>query len=40
MITARIATVDSTDFDAHQIHSANTTSSSAIGALMMPSHVR
>jgi hypothetical protein len=39
-ITASIAAVDSTAFDAAQIHSANTTSSSEIGALMIASHVR
>ncbi len=39
-MTTRIAAVEITDFVAHQIHSASTTSSSAIGALMMPSHVR
>ena len=40
MITARMATVDITAFDAAQIHSANITSSSEIGALMIASHVR
>ncbi len=40
MMTARIAVVDTTAFDAAQIHSANTTSSSDSGALMIASHVR
>ncbi len=39
-ITRRIAVVDISALVAHQAHSASTTSSSAIGALMMPSHVR
>src|SRR5215471_4807728 len=39
-MTARIAIVDITAFDAAQTHSANTTSSSEIGALMIASHVR
>ena len=39
-ITTRIAAVDMTAFVAHQTHSASTTSSRAIGALMMPSQVR
>ncbi len=40
MITARIAAVEITAFDAAQTHSANTTSSSDSGALMIASHVR
>ena len=36
----RIASTDITLFDAAQIHSANTTSSSETGALMMASQVR
>ena len=40
MMTARIAVVDTTAFDAAQIHSANTTSSSDSGALMIASQVR
>ena len=39
-MTARIAVVEITAFEPHHSHSASTTSSSAIGALMMPSHVR
>ncbi len=39
-ITARIAAVDTTAFDAVQIHSASITSSSDSGALMIASHVR
>jgi len=38
--TARMAAVDITALVPAQIHSANTTSSSEIGALMMPSQVR
>src|SRR5512132_4144409 len=40
MTTARIASTDITLFDAAHIHSANTTSSSEMGALMIASHVR
>src|SRR6185369_9848071 len=40
MITARMAAVDVTAFDAAQIHSANITSSSEMGALMIASQVR
>ena len=40
MITSRIAVVDITAFDAAHIHSANTTSSSESGALMIASQVR
>ena len=39
-MTMRIASTDITLFDAAQIHSANMTSSSETGALMMASHVR
>ncbi len=39
-MTRRIAVVDITDFVAAHSHSAMTTSSSEMGALMMPSHVR
>ena len=40
MMTIRIASTDMTDFDAAHIHSANTTSSSESGALMIASQVR
>src|SRR5271170_1935726 len=40
MITASMANTDITLFDAAQIHSANTTSSSEIGAFMIASQVR
>src|SRR5512134_2433359 len=40
MMTARMAVVDMTDFDAAHTHSANTTSSSEIGALVIASQVR
>ena len=39
-MTTRIAVVDITALVAAHIHSASTTSSSEIGALMMPSQVR
>src|SRR5438270_13683065 len=40
VMTARMAVVDMTALVPHQIHSATTTSSSDIGALMIASHVR
>src|SRR5690349_20604872 len=39
-MTSRIAVTDTTLFVAHHSHSANTTSSSEIGVLMIASHVR